>query len=505
MGHVITSKGISPATDRIKAVRNFSLPKTVKALRRFTGMLQFYSPSIPRLSHKLAPLYDMIKGKRYSRSSIKWTSDLKKAFEASKDCLANFTALTFPAPNAKISLVTDASDNAAGAVLQQEVDNNIQHLGFFSKVFSRIERKYLAFDRELTAIVKALKRFRYFLESREFTIYTDHKPIIDALLSEADRDNARQARQLAYVSEYTADIQHLSGTSNIVADALSRSKINSIFEQSSYIDWATLAKAQLADQELLSFIEGNHSLKIKRVSVADTNLTLLCNDYQSGTLRPIVPTGFRRTIFNNIHNLSHPGTKTTFRTISERYVWPNIKRDVSFWCRNCVQCQRAKVTRHNYAPLERYPPPSQKFRQLNVDIAGPLPNSNGYTYILVLFDRFSRWPVAVPMKDSRTQTIINALMHNWISRYGVPETITSDRGSQFLSQEWKDLLKFLGIRHIHTTAYHPQSNGLAERTIQTIKQSLRAMLNDINWYNYLPLLLLALRSQIKEDLDASSS
>ena len=98
--------------------------------------------------------------------------------------------------------------------------------------------------------------------------------------------------------------------------------------------------------------------------------------------------------------------------------------------------------------------PSQKFRQLNVDIAGLLPNSNGYTYILVLVDRLSRWPVAVQMKDSRTQTIINALMHNWISLYEVPETTTSDRGSQFLSQGRKDVLKFLGIRHTDTTAYH---------------------------------------------------
>ena len=116
--------------------------------------------------------------------------------------------MTFPAPNAKTSLVTDASDDAAGVVLQQEVDNNIQPLWFFSKVFSRIERKYSTCDRELTVIVKALKHFRYFLEGREFTIYTDHKPVVDALLSEADRGNARQARQLAYVSEYTTDIQH---------------------------------------------------------------------------------------------------------------------------------------------------------------------------------------------------------------------------------------------------------------------------------------------------------
>ena len=96
-------------------------------------MLQFYSPSTPRLSHNLTPVYDMIKGKRYSQSTLKWTSALKKIFEASKDCLAHFTALTFPAPNAKISLVTDANDDAAGAVLQQEVDNNIQPLEFFPK------------------------------------------------------------------------------------------------------------------------------------------------------------------------------------------------------------------------------------------------------------------------------------------------------------------------------------------------------------------------------------
>ena len=94
----------------------------------------------------------------------------------------------------------------------------------------------------------------------------------------ADRDNARQARQFAYVSEYTTDIQHLSGTSNIVADALSERKINSVFHQSFFIDWATLAKAELVDQELLSFIEGNHSLKIKRVSVAYTNIKLHFDD-----------------------------------------------------------------------------------------------------------------------------------------------------------------------------------------------------------------------------------
>ena len=108
------------------------------------------------------------------------------------------------------------SDDSSGAVLQQEVDGVIQPLGFFSSIFSRTERKYPAFDRELTAIVMALKHFRYFLEAREFTIYTDHKPIVNALHSEADREKARQSinqsinQSIVYFVAITTQFQLIS-------------------------------------------------------------------------------------------------------------------------------------------------------------------------------------------------------------------------------------------------------------------------------------------------------
>ena len=179
----------------------------------------------------------MIKGKRSSQSLLKWTPKLVKSFEGAKDCLENYTALAFPAPHANISLVTDAGTDAAGTVLQQEIDGVVQPLGFFSRIFSRTERKHAAFDKELTVIVMTLKHFRYFLESRNFTIYTDHKPIVAAFNSESDRENARQARQLAYISEFTTDVRHIPGTSNIVADTLSRQEISTIFKQSIPIDY----------------------------------------------------------------------------------------------------------------------------------------------------------------------------------------------------------------------------------------------------------------------------
>ena len=118
-----------------------------------------------------------------------------------------------------------------------------------------------------------------------------------------------------------------------------------------------------------------------------------------------------------------------------------------------------------------------------------MPDSNGYSYILVIVDRFSRWPVAISLPDCKIHTTLNAFMHN-----GVAKKLTTDKGLQFLLSKWKDAMTFLCIQHIHTTAYHPQPNGLAECTIQTIKKSLSTLPKDSNWYFYLPLTMLAIHS-----------
>ena len=178
---------------------------------------------------------------------------------------------------------------------------------------------------------------------------------------EQDEHMKKQARHLAYISENTSDVQHLPGSSSIVADALSRQQVCAVFQHSVQIDLESLAKAQLPDKEFLELMNCDHSLKIKHVPVAETNLQLLCDESIPGKLRPLVPAGHRRTIFNNIHNLSHPGIKATTRMISDPYVWRDLKKNVTFWCRNYIQCQKTKVNCHNVTQLQRYPPPSQKF------------------------------------------------------------------------------------------------------------------------------------------------
>ena len=124
--------------------------------------------------------------------------------------------------------MTDASDTAVGAVLQQNIDNTWRPISFFSRKMTPAETRYSTFDRELLAVYLAIKHFRHFLEGRPFHVLTDHKPLTFALNTRSDRYSSRQARQLDYISQFTSTIRHVQGTENVVADALSRIETNAL-------------------------------------------------------------------------------------------------------------------------------------------------------------------------------------------------------------------------------------------------------------------------------------
>ena len=366
---------------------------------------------------------------------------------------------------------------------------------------SPAELKYSAFDRELLAAYLAVRHFQYFVEGRVFHINTDHKPLTFALHSSAERHSPRQARHLAFISEFTSDIRHIEGQANRVADALSR---NVLALEQSPIDLEALASAQDHDGELLKLSTSSTSLQLTQVPLSHTGRTLLC-DISQGRPRPLVPLTMRRAIFDNLHSLSHPGIKASRRLISERYVWPNMKRDIACWTRTCHDCQQSKVQRHVKAPLKAFNPPDCRFDSIHVDIVGPLPPSKGYTYLFTCIDRYTRWPEAIPMADATAESCASALLTGWISRFGVPTTITSDQGQQFESDLWHALMNLLGATRLRITAYHPQANGLVERFHRHLKTGLKARLAGSNWVDDLPIVLLGIRTTLKEDLSCTSA
>ena len=195
----------------------------------------------------------------------------------------------------------------------------------------------------------------------------------------------------------------------------------------------------------------------------------------------------------------------TRQSVSEKFVWPSIREDVSKWARECLHCQRAKVNKHTVAPIGDFSVPDRRFAHVNVDIVGPLPESNGFKYIFTAVDRFTRWPIAIPMKDITAETVMDSFAYGWVAHFGVPAAVTCDRGSQFTSALWSQLMQTWSIKLHHTTPYHPASNGLVERFHRRMKESLIALIDDERhqWYWHLPCTLLAIRTTLKPDVGAS--
>ena len=338
--------------------------------------------------------------------------------------------LAHPSPSAPTALTTDASDFAVGAVYEQWVGDAWQPLAFFSCQLSPRERRYSTFDRELLGLWLAVRHFRFLLEGREFMAYVDHKPLTHAMSKAAEPWSDRQQRQLAYISEFTMDIQHVAGKSNMVADCLSRAVVGAVQLD---LDYSRMAVDQATDPSVQALTSSDTGLRLEEVLFGDTWATLLCN-VSMWQPRPVVPTNWRRPVFNAVHGLSHPGRKHSSRLVSGKFVWHRLKRDVRAWVDTCAACQRAKVHRHVKAPLVRFSVLERRFDHANVDLMGPLPPSHSFTYLFTMVDRTMRWPEAVPLSSTTAPDLARAFIAVWVSRYGTPADLSSDHGPQFTSE-----------------------------------------------------------------------
>ncbi len=224
LGHRMSAAGVQPLPSHVAAVQDFPRPETVKELQAFLGMVNFYRRFLPAVARTLKPLTDSLRGGLHANDPVQWSPECAEAFPASKQALLQATCLAHPTSGAQLSLAMDASATHVGATLQQQLPGHstFQPLGFFSKKLEPAQQKYSAFDRELFAVYAGIRHFRHMLEGQKFAVLTDHKPLTHAVFRVLDPWTARQCWHLAYVAEYTSDIRHIPGLSNVVADTLSR-------------------------------------------------------------------------------------------------------------------------------------------------------------------------------------------------------------------------------------------------------------------------------------------
>jgi len=508
LGHLVTASGIRPLPARVAAIKDFPKPSTVKELQTFLGMLNFYRRFIAGAAGLLRPLTDALRAGKGVK--LQWTDQMELAFATSKQKLSEVADLAHPSHGAALVLAVDASNTHVGAVLQQveRQGQSPRPLGFFSKKLDKAQTNYSAFDRELLALYLGIRHFRWALEGRRFSVQTDHKPLTFALHRLSDAWSARQQRQLSYVAEFTSTIEHVPGKTNVVADALSRPP-PSVASQvvatlgtpcNSQLSLEGIARGQLECEETMTFADRPDVQKLQC-----GQLELLCMN-TGGQLRPLVPQQLRRRVFKSVHELAHAGVTATRRMISSRYAWPGCASDVQAWVRDCTGCALGKPGSVEKGIPETIPIPDLHFSHVHVDIVGPLPTSQaGQRYVLTMIDRSTRWPEAVPLSGITAQEVADQFVSTWVSRFGVPETVTTDKGTQFSGSVWQCLCEKLGIRHIMTTAYHPQSNGIIERFHRQLKEGIRARGGGSSWTSHLPFVLLGIRAAPKQEANTSAA
>jgi hypothetical protein len=235
------------------------------------------------------------------------------------------------------------------------------------------------------------------------------------------------------------------------------------------------------------------------------------DDGSDQLLHIVLPRILVHKVLYELHNTpvgGHLGIKKTLFKVRKRFMWYSMRKDVTDWCNKCIECAARK------GPLKRA---KAKFKQYNVgeplerigiDVMGPMTRSTkGHKYILTIVDYFSKWIVAVPMRNQEAKTVAHKLVENFITIFGVPKQIHSDQGTNFESLVFKEMCQILGSHKTRTTAFRPQSDGLAERANRTIKSMISKFVSDNqkDWDEYLSVLTLAYNASVQESTGFSPS
>ena len=488
LGHVIDEAGRHPTEDKIRAIKEAPAPTNITELRSFLGMITYYSKFLPNMSTKLTPLYALLaKKKRWS-----WHTKEEAAFQLAKQALHSDAVLVHFDSSKPLILACDASQYGIGAVLSHVFeDGREKPIAYTSRTLNPAEKRYSQLEKEGLAIVSGIKKFHNFLYGRHFIIESDHRPL-SFLFNEAkgipQMASSLIQRWAITLSAYNYTICYKKGKTLCNADALSRlprpvttatddtctELVNLVQHMSSTCvsalhikDWTTkdplLSKVRRFIQ--LGWPNNVTEVPCKPYFSRKGELSVLDGCILWGT-RVVIPPPGRQPLLKELHQ-AHPGV-TKMKALARSYIWwPNMDTDIETLVKTCTECQESRPSPPT-APLHPWEWPASPWSRLHIDFAGPY---LGHMF-LVLVDAHSKWMDVRLMHSIKAHSTIEQLRMIFAT-HGIPQKIVSDNGPTFTSQEFKTFMTQNGVLHITSAPYHPSTNGLAERAVQTFKQALK--------------------------------
>lgn len=465
LGHIVTPFGIKPNPKTTEVILNFPVPKNPRHVKSFIGLSSFYRKFIPNFSTIAEPLNELT---RKNKTFI-WSTNCQIAFDLLKQQLINPPILQYPDFRKIFTLTTDASDYGLGAILSQNHEGSDLPIAYASRALNKAERNYSTIEKEMLATKWGTNVYRPYLFGRKFQIVTDHKPLVSDLRNTSKRIQKWRIE----LAEYDYDVLHKLGKANANADALSRIKHDiKIMTRSKTNATNNNRQEESSEEEQEDLQEDEH---------IDTTIHMK-------RPKPILITeeNKKKALLYEYHDTpfgGHSGTWKMYNRMALKYCWPNLNKDMKQYIKNCKTCRLNKSSTNTKVPLASTTTASKTFEKIAIDLVGPLPmTENGNKYLLTFQDELPKFSGATPLKDIEAKTVVKALMDCFITIYGIPKSILTDRGSQFTSEMFEELCRILKIKHLATTAFHPQTNGALERSHKTLKEFLRCFPeSDPNW------------------------
>lgn len=461
LGHTISNKGVQMDKSKIQAVLDWLPPTNLKQLRGFLGLSGYYRRFVRHYATIAAPLTELLK-----KDAFQWTSQATDAFQALKHAITVAPVLALPDFTKPFILETDASGTGIGAILSQD-----KHpIAYFSKKLNPLMQKKSAYVRELYVVTEAMAKFRHYLLGNHFIIRTDQKSL--KALTDQNIQTPEQQKWLHKFLGFDFSIEYKPGKDNTAADALSRS----FFALSGPIN-------PLLPLITVAVNEDPHFSTIKQQCMQGTYTEPFFH-VQQGILfwknRVMVPPRphLIQAILEEFHSSmlgGHAGIARTKARITSQFTWPSMTKDIRRFVSQCLVCQQAKSSTSAPAGLlQPLPIPAQVWEDLSMDFIIGLPHSNGFTVIMVVVDRLSKYSHFTPLKaDFTSLKVAESFLHNVVKLHGFPRSLVSDRDKVFTSAFWQQLFKLSGTTLAMSTAYHPQSDGQTEAANKCLELYLR--------------------------------
>lgn len=526
LGHIIKHGKITVDPEKIKTIREYQIPKTLKQLRSFLGLAGYYRKFIKDFAKIAKPLTihlqtesGMVKAKQSGRVPVTLDHAALEAFEKLKTLLQEQIELYQPDYNKAFELTTDASNYAIGAVLSQD-----RHpITFISRTLTTTEQNYATNEKEILAIVWALQKLRNYLYGvAELTIYTDHQSLIHSISEK--NPNTKLKRWKNFIAEFGAEIKYKPGYQNIVADALSRhhdqinfpntdGMIHSIQNPANdLIERVSLPLNHFKNQIEITKSDHNslnskttfrnyqnHEIKFKTTTELITYLKAVVSKKHVNAIYSTEETFFiikesisnsfpgnkfvfttiktenitdlneQLRILTEIHKRAHRNAKNNFIETQRTYFWPTMKKDFKNYVKTCEICNTQKYERvPAKQPMGTTPIPKQVGESISMDIFY-IDNQSYVTSV----DRYSKYLIIHPIE---TKLNFHTKLEEILTQnYPNCKNLITDNEAVLVSNAAKMIYQKYGIIHITTPIQHSTSNGTVERTHSTLIELIRCL------------------------------